>query len=229
MRSILIVGVLSLISSLITLGQSAVGDKWNAQSVLVDQSPLYNGPEYTEHHPYAEGHPFLDTEEWSTGNVTYGGQIYTNVNLRMDITSDALVLENHTVIPYFSGIRLLSSRVSQFNIGNRHFININDAPELSAGYYEVIEEGTMTLLAKRVKELNEKIIDGKVEGTFLIKDRFYIKDESRFHRIVKIKQLYKLFPEEKKRIREKLSTIGNNDLENSLREAIVVLNQRTLR
>jgi hypothetical protein len=229
MRTLLFIVALSITASHGCMAQSTVptfDDSWNAQALLHDQSSIYNGPEYTEHHSYAEGHPFLDTEEWMMGSVTYDGEVYNNVNLRMDITSDALILENHTVIPYFSGIKLLQSRVTSFSLNDRRFVKIAGQAGLNDGYYEIITDARHTLLASRVKELSEKVVDGKLESKFLLKDRFYIKRGNDYQSISKLSQLYKLFPDQKKNIREHLSGIDGKTLEDNLRVAVAILDQQ---
>ena len=142
-------------------------------------SALFNGKVHNPHLRFKDGgHAFFMNEKYTEGTVTLNGVIYHLVNLMYDIVRNELVLLN---IDQTNGIVLQPENVNSFTLHQHHFINIKQAQqEIKAGYYDLLYKGRMSLLAKREKEVTEKI-DQTIEKVVSEKTSYFLLKDAKYH------------------------------------------------
>jgi hypothetical protein len=127
----------------------------NFYTAIGPQSRLYSGTDYQGYDPTINGNAyFLDTASFKTGWLVYDGYLYKNVPLLYDINADQLITKE-----YQSGlkIQLIKNRIASFNLLGHHFINLtpnaSNPNSLYNGFYDVLYNGRIQVLAKREKSL----------------------------------------------------------------------------
>jgi hypothetical protein len=166
-----------------------------------NQSGLYNGGDYAEPARTNENHPYFLNEDWQNGSVEYKGQVYENLPLLYDLTSQRLVSE------LFNGqlFSLVTEHVRWFTLGERRFVNIdNNSVNKSlpvSGYYEEVYDGRSTVLALHVKTREERIESSSIQVYFNARARYYILYNGNFVRITNKSSLLKLMSGNKSEMR----------------------------
>ena len=140
---------------------------------------LYNGPEYLD---YAQvyrnrtGHQFFAAPEPQNGSIYYNGHYFTGLRLAYDVVRDQVVLSQPTS-PL--KLRLVNEWVGYFFLNEHHFVRlVADNPASSLirpGYYELLLEGPVQVLAKRVKYQQEKLTQGGTDVAFLPTDKLFLQ------------------------------------------------------
>jgi hypothetical protein len=146
---------------------------------LKGESPLHNGSQYSEYISLDEEHPFFLSDDWLEGSVIYQGDHYTNIPLQFDISADKVIAEHST-----SGrkVQLINKKITEFTIGSHRFIQLENKPgdslKIPPGFYELLMESPhLTLVAKRIKTLQKKVVANEATAEFEEVNRFYyLKD-----------------------------------------------------
>ena len=149
---------------------------------LGNQAGLYNGPEY-EPYPmrFKEGQPYFEADSFSLGSVRYDGLDYSKVFMKYDLVRDELLILNHDG---FNKINLIKDKVVEFSLFNHRFINIipdsSTQSSFTPGFYDLLHDGKLRLLAKRAKDVQQTIsslsVDYYVRSStifFLLKNGVY--------------------------------------------------------
>jgi hypothetical protein len=174
------------------------------------ESRLYNGPEYVDYvKRHINGHQFLGPNELQLATVEYGGAIYERVPLRYDLVKDKLVVQWPMGMV---DLALVNDNVRRFAIGPRHFVRLVAVPLSSpdsagnglarTGFYELLVDGPVQMLALRRKELQERAVAGRLEGSITQKNEFFICKEQRYYKVAKAGAVLAVFPESKVALRK---------------------------
>lgn len=146
---------------------------------------LYNGPEYVDYalrYHARIGHQFFLTPEKQPGSVQYNNQRFGNLRLTYDVVLDQVVLP-HPTSPL--SLRLINEWVGGFSINGHRFVRLvadsASGKVLRTGYYEVLVDSTVQVLAKRAKRQQEQIVDRRVDVEFIPADRLFIKKGGVYH------------------------------------------------
>lgn len=170
--------------------------------VLVDEllgyenTGLYNGTKYVEFYRTAnERHKFFSSREFLEGNLVYDNQFYGNVNLKYDLDADDLLLD----IGYewkFPILKLYKSRISEFNLGGKKFINTgNDPSRITYGFHEVLwSSSDLLLLKKHKKKKFRRILQTVVYFEFDDDNSYYFKYQDKYYPVDKKSDLIRVFP-----------------------------------
>lgn len=151
-------------------------------------------------------HRYYNSNTFTKGQVSYDGQTYSDVSLKYDIFNDVLILnpsgENENL-----GVNLTKESVSDFRINGRKFINFNlkkILPEgFSEGYYEENVSGNkFTFYIKHHKEGIQLIRNESLLVSYDIRDEFVIYYKNNFSKISSKKDIIKLFPNYKDKIKD---------------------------
>ena len=148
---------------------------------------------------------YLIDNNFTTGSVSYNGQIYYETKLNYDIYRDILILnpsDSESI-----GISLNKEKVDAFSIYNQTFVKINDfqynLSQFTTGYYEICQyENEMILYIKHKKNSQKKINDDEVYYVFKNDNTFYLDYKKVLFQIKGKSDLITIFPEQKKRINE---------------------------
>ncbi|MEZ0607550.1 hypothetical protein ACAW74_03490 [Fibrella sp. WM1] len=167
---------------------------------LQGQAHAQEGHLYVGHDPRIKIHPYFQTDSLQRGTVQLNGVRYRDLQLLYDVVRDQVVIQ-----PTGSGYRLQvpMEKMASFSLGNSQFtwINGDSLAGVRTGFYEVIYNGRVKALAKRVKTIEEDLYDGSYKGKYLIKDKFIVQKQNAFFEIKTKRSFLKLFPDQARELR----------------------------
>lgn len=171
-----------------------------------EHSNLYNGPEYIDYsrkYFLKTGHQFFFSDSPQQGAVYYNGRYFPNVNLWYDLVLDQVVLL-HPSTSYTP--RLVDEHVSSFLIDGRRFLRlISDSitnNNIQTGYYQVLVDNNIQILAKRVKLFNERLEQGNKNVEFYSKDKYYLRKNNLYYLIYNKSSILKYMTDHEKEIQK---------------------------
>ncbi|GGF40682.1 hypothetical protein GCM10011339_31550 [Echinicola rosea] len=174
---------------------------------------------------YVDGTPFLESSEFTKGQVTINGEEFDQVLLNFDVVRDQLI----TYHPRnYQQIILDYRKVQAFQLQNgRKFIQVEENPGYSwhfNGYYEVLWDDKITILSKHYKEEEIKKDHGSSDKSFEfeIHEDFFVMTSQGFHRINRKKDIETYMGIPKKQVKQLLKKEGLR-FKKQLREVLVVL------
>lgn len=178
------------------------------------ESNLYIGPAVEQSNFSGKGTPYYGSGDWFTGSVLYDDALYENVLLRYDLVRDELVAQNPTTRNAFY---LFKERVGYFTLGDKTFINLKKSGHKSSpaeGYYQLLAQGSMTLLKKLTKSYQESFVAGSVEQRYDEKTVFYALKDNVYHELSNAKSLYSLAGTYKNQIKDAIKKGGRDSDKN---------------
>lgn len=163
------------------VSQNAITNFLNLQKI---DAPLYNGEMHYAHPKFKNGgHAFFYNDSYTTGTIVYDGFRYENMQLMYDLVRGQLMILNGD-----GGIVVQPEHLDFFSLHGRNFINIKAGAEsknFASGYYELLYDGRIALLARRVKKVTENVTDHiereveEVVNYYLLKDSVYTRIKSK--------------------------------------------------
>lgn len=185
---------------------------------------LINGPEYEN---YAQryytivGHQFFLTPEKHAGGVFYNGYYFDNLHLRYDVVRDQVVLPQPTSPLQF---RLVNEKVGYFVIDGHHFVRLQPdslaSRVLGPGYYEVLQDGPVQVLARRAKRIQEQNRDQRVNAAFILTDRLFINKDGQYFAVNKKSAAFRPFADRSREmqryVQEQKLRFNHTNLETSV-------------
>ncbi|MVM28879.1 hypothetical protein GO755_02455 [Spirosoma sp. HMF4905] len=173
------------------------------ERTMYKQEHVYEGNEYIPHDHRIKIHPFFPVDSLQPGTIAYNGVQYHDVLMLYDIVRDELAIQ-----PPEGGyrVRLNNDKISNFSIKKHQFARLvgDSALGLRTGFYEILYNGTVKVLAQRVKTVHEDISSGTYKAEYLVKDRFYIQKEGAYHEVKTKGSVLSLFPDQAKPLRKYL-------------------------
>ncbi|QKZ11568.1 hypothetical protein [Spirosoma sp. KUDC1026] len=159
------------------------------------QAHLFEGNEYVAHNYQIKIHPFFFSDSLQIGTVDYNGVFYKNVSMLYDIVRDELAIQRPGT-PY--RIRLHSEQIRSFSIGSHHFARLvgDSTVEVRTGFYQLLYDGSVKALARRVKTIHEDISSGQYKADFVEEDRYFILKNGTYYPVKSKRALLRLFPEQ---------------------------------
>ncbi|MBI5010768.1 MAG: hypothetical protein HZB98_14230 [Bacteroidia bacterium] len=184
---------------LITNSQKAVAE--SRCDTLPENQPLYNGRVWYNLYSGVEENQFLFSEEFLPGTVTMRGRTYSNIQLRYDIYKDEILIPYRPV----GILQLNKEMVDSFSINfpdrEYRFVRLADSSEVEMnGYFNEVYSGKTALIARYQKKI-EKLADGGRYDKFYQVNKSYISIDGKFRPIAGKKDLYRIFSNDKKPIR----------------------------
>ncbi len=177
------------------------------------------------------GYPYFGDQNWVKSTVSTKYESFRNVLVKYDIYQDALIMPLYRKDGTFPVV-LNSQEVMSFTLNAYTFINLDnltaDCSHTYTGYYELIFDGRLKLVAKWQKLMSDedKMGGGKFD---LVRTLFLIRDNN-LYKLRRNSSLLKLFPDQKqairKYIREKQIYIDRSD-DNRLKDLIKYIDQLT--
>jgi len=167
-------------------------------------APIYNGQEYLFYTFKREGNPFFYSDTMLRGWVSYQGKIYNPLSLLYDLTRNQVVVLFPDSI---SSVVLQNQFIDSFNLANHTFINLMQAPQqnlYNTGFYDLLYNGRVQLLARRTKLLSETIKNDSITTVISSKDFFYIHKDGMFYLVNNQKEVFKLFDDKKHELRKEM-------------------------
>jgi hypothetical protein len=170
------------------------------------QLRLYNGVEHTGY-PGVKGDAYYLTREWKTGSVVYDGILYNDVPMLYDIYKDQVIVKHPNEV-FIVG--LISSKVKSFTIDGYHFRRL-EAEGLPAnmqpGFYQVLVDQPITVLARRTKWRREYITT-VMEYEFMPRNQYFVLKDGVYSQIRSEGNLMQLFGSERAQVKQHLRKDG---------------------
>lgn len=201
-------------SSFIQVASNHVIDHYNR--AIYKQAHVYDGNEYITHDYRIKVHPFYRVDSLQTGTVYYNGIRYDNVQMLYDIVRDELAVQPPEGA---YRVRLRNEHLTSFKIGPYQFTRIGNpqygtssigdsAVGVPTGFYEVLHDGRVKALSRRIKIVHEDISQGFYKADYQQKDRFFILKEGVYHEVKTKRSLLTLFPDQFKVLRKHIRSQG---------------------
>ena len=194
-------------------------------------APIYNGREYIYYHFKMEGDPFFIMTGLSDGWVGYAGRIYVPVRLGYDIQRNQVTISSADNL---SRIVLQNELVDSFYMAGHTFTRLqeDDKKNLNiTGLYDLLYNGHIQLLARRIKIMEDVVQDNTVVHVFTEKDHFYIYKKDLYYLVTNKKEAYHLFADKqhqvKKMLRHEHIKMGRKTFEAGLLRAVQFYDQLT--
>ena len=171
-------------------------------TVINDESNLINGREDVNYNYKLIGHPYFEDRDWKAGKVHFDGSLYENVLLSYNLLTQQLIVKH---FESYYRIELIKDKVADFSIPGHHFINLKNISSkvdgLDPGYYDLLSDGKIKVLARYRKEIHESVNSDRVERTVVSTTHYFVLKNSIYHRINNKASLLSLFNERKKEIK----------------------------
>lgn len=185
---------------------------------------LVNGPEYVD---YAQrynarvGNQFFQTAELQFGSVEYNEHLFQNQQLKYDVVLDQLIIR-HPTSPLL--LRLIEEKVRTFTIADHHFIRLVadtvTGTVVGTGYYEVLQEGPVQILARRSKRLQKQVSQKAINASFTGTDKLLARKAGVYQVVGSKAAALRLFadrlPEMQAYVRQRNLTFRKAQLESTL-------------
>ncbi|MDB5266983.1 MAG: hypothetical protein JWP58_23 [Hymenobacter sp.] len=196
--------------------QSAAPDADLATSVAAAQqlyaasfpahSQLYSGPEYVDYakrYRTSTGHQFFALPTRQPGSVYYNDHYFSNLQLAYDEVLEQVVLglPNSPLT-----LRLINENVRYFTINGHRFARVvadsATARTIRTGYYEVLVDSTVQVLAKRMKRMQEHIEQHDTNVQFTDVDKFFIKKDGRYYPVSSKSAVMRVFADHSQEVQK---------------------------
>lgn len=229
--------ILTLVLCRQTLGQSAATDKSLVSSAAMLEKQyaeafqlhpqLFNGPEYvdyTKRYYKSVGHQFFLSPEKQSGSVYYNNHYFQDISLNYDVVLNQVVL-THANSSF--DLRLINDNIRYFYMGNHLFTRLvadsTSASVIRTGYYEVLVDSTVQLLARRSKRMQERVEQGHVNLEFIATDKLFIKKAGTYYPVSSKGSVTRLFADHGKEVQKYIQSNKLKFKKASREEAIAQL------
>jgi hypothetical protein len=213
--TVAVVALLSLFAlSKPAFGQTAAADT-SLSAALTHARELYlrsftglpqliNGPEYVDYaKPYHAriDHQFFPSPEKQPGSVYYNDHHFTGLLLAYDVVLDKVLISppNSPLT-----LRLVDEKVRYFYLKENHFVRLvadeAKGEGIRTGFYELLVDSTVQVVAKRAKRLKEHIIQKDIDVEFIKADKLFLKKDNKYYPITKKASIIRLFSDRDKEI-----------------------------
>ena len=171
---------------------------------LNEELHVFNGKEDKEYfYKFNEGTPYFITDKWTKGTLDYDGKLYENVSLLYDVLKDEVV---YLYFDRISRIRLQKEKVYAFSISGHNFIHVTpdslSSSSVAAGFYDLLYQGKIALLAKRTKNIQTFIRQNSEEFKVFSKDHYYIKKGDDYYQVSSKKSFIGILTDKRKELQQ---------------------------
>jgi hypothetical protein len=165
-----------------------------------DELAIYNGRLFYGYSALIEGNAFYPISDWQNASILYDDIWYHNIQALYNTYTDELIVRH----PSGLQVGLHSEKIKEFRLGEKVFIRLiaDEKQTYQTGFYERLQDGKAILWARRVKLLEEKIVDMQVERKFVKADKYYLFNNRLFHSVWKQKKLVSLLNDSPQKINQ---------------------------
>jgi hypothetical protein len=164
-------------------------------AAIQHQSRLYNGSDYVIYISRDEEHPYFEVDDWAYGSVEYWNELYENIPLMYDISTDQVVTEHNRGNP----IKLLPEKVQSFTLQDHVFVRLkpDSTNNIAEGFYDRLYDGTMKVYAKHSKVYRETLNSKEVIPSYDANTRYYLFKDGVFNLVKTKGSVLKLLADKK--------------------------------
>jgi hypothetical protein len=200
------------------LAANAAKEVWFDGITGVENSGIYNGPEYKVAFKGYKTDPFYQATE-PDATIMFDGNIYNHVQVLYDIFTDNIIVKYPASSGAVGFIQLDKRRVERFDAYGHHFKKFNKQIVKTTGevgFFDVLFEGSdISCVAKRIKY---KRVEGKSQD-YSQDDLYFIINGGKWLKLIGSKSFLKALPgKQNKENRKKLKTFISQNHLSSRRE-----------
>lgn len=165
---------------------------------------IFMGREHEKYPIHYANHPWLNSPEFVKGKLYYNGLKYTNIEMKLDLYRNELVVTPpHAPFSIVLEPALVDSALLK-DTPIRYF----ETPQggMPAGYAVMLHNGNNQLFQKHRLILRDVVESGKLITRFEILKSFWLVNESGVSRISSVSDLNRHFPDQRREIRTFLKT-----------------------
>jgi hypothetical protein len=170
-------------------------------SATTKTSGLYIGSLYVRDYYNVKGHPFFQTDSFRKGDVFYNGVLYKNVNLLYDLSHDNLITEYQEE----TKLVLVPEKIGRFILSGHLFVRHNDPSPAGEGFYDLLFEGKIAILVKRIRMLATSIRSPEFNAEFVQQDNYFLYKDSIYYSVNSKKELLNVLKDKKKELKDFIS------------------------
>ena len=181
------------------------------ERTLATSLPIYRGSIYTDYHRGVRGHPFWLSDSWEYGKLLYDGQWYPNVYLRYDVTRDIVLLQGYDERGYLVSLQINQLKTQAFEITDQTFVHEQSgvvAEKLGKGFYELHYDGSVRVLVKCKKSLQQTKSLNSIYLEFQEKTRLFIQMGGNVYPIKRRSHILALLDDDGRNLRNHLRAMG---------------------
>ena len=131
------------------------------QHSLGSYAVLFSGTTYSFNRKDTKGHPFIYTDSWQTGDVFIYDRVFFDIEMKLDIYNDVLLLNHKGARNPHQAIILNDPSLRGGVLSGRFFIKIQtqeaDSLKVREGYYELVYHEKSTVLVKHRKTIDSSL------------------------------------------------------------------------
>lgn len=172
------------------------------QQIVNTSAPLYNGSAYLKYWNKVIGHPYFDTDQFKSADITFQNFIYRDIPLKYDLVKNQLVILNAT--KEFE-MAIINNYVSEFTINHHHFIKITDSVHEynpGQGFYELIYNGNSSILTKSYKRIEASLKAEDNTSSFVQYDKFFVFAHNEYHEVKRVSDYFNLYNNQKDQLKK---------------------------
>lgn len=183
-------------------GQDSSAENIIAPAESYSNLTLLNGRIWHNRYSNVQGDPYFLSDQFLQGSVYFNGNLYRNIDLRLDIYNDELLLRT----PDKPIIMMNKEMVDSFDLfidnGSHHFVNAgNDKSANLNGYVHVLYNGSSALYVKYYKVIYPLAAEGRYD-LFQQEHRIFLRTPSGIVPVKRKKELLRLLGKGEKEIND---------------------------
>ncbi len=194
-------------------------------------APVYNGRAYIDYLFRMQGTPFFNDKPLSKGWLTYNGEKYDPLNILYDLTRNEVVI----LLPDSNSRAVLNNEfIDSFQLADHTFLNLKEGHTQNlavAGFYDLLHNGKVLLLARRTKIISEIFSENQVVRVMTPKDYFYIHKGGLYYLVSDKKDVLRVLSDRKsdikKMMRSRRIKLNRKNFENALISVVTFYDHQT--
>ena len=164
---------------------------------LSDEGHLFSGAEFISYPASSGEHQFYKYNKLQEASIIYEGLEYKQIPLLYDIVNDDVIVGRFSKQGATQHIKIDKNRVSSFNLSGHSFIHLREnGNALTAGFYELLYQGKLQVLAKRKKIFKKEV----VTVTFPADNYYYLLKDGTYHAVKSKGSVLKVLKDHKKEL-----------------------------
>lgn len=176
------------------------------QGSLGYRTAIFSGTSYSFLKSDIDGHPFIHSDQWQSGNIYIYGQVFFDIEMKLDIYNDFLVLNHQNSENFGQAIVVSNSSLKGVNFSDKYFLNISaelaDSLQIKEGYYEQVYHDKSTVLIKHRKTIKSEVKFGtELYEEFVSDIKYYLICDGKASIINSRKALMKALSKHNKNIK----------------------------
>jgi hypothetical protein len=166
------------------------------------EAALYTGAEYISPRQQIEGTPFFGQESRFKGEVMFAGTWFFSLPIHYDLVNDKLLIWS------FDQSQLLvmnSEKIDRFRLGNEEFVRggvfAKAKENRKAGFYQILYEGDVQVLAQKKKVVVQKSAADKSFAYYKQFNTYFMVMDENWEEVNGKKSIMHIFSDQKENIK----------------------------